>query len=814
MIMPATFWTLFLCSIFGFADGAQNAPLVSYPNRESVGVATKCADQGEYCYCKYGKVRYGIEPDWSKWTYVHNAERVLCDHDNAHFPDWQSVAWFSTHFCQCEKLEDPKDVKSGIIPTGEILYLFKVEAFATPTDRISPDLLAIIQKRAAKAKGVVEDKNNHWWYEELPKQIAVVGAGVAAGAVVSIFAGPLVIAAIGGHSVVLGATAIFAAAGANYVASATAKGTTRLLLQTDDMDRAFFETNEAIVEIGARAATLGIMDGGGLGHLVSHTVHHGLGAVTSDHTAKSGEHMITLGDKIVTFVGGTVVEVPIEHIHKSGLEVMVEAGDGSEREIAMPDKIPSIRPEPTSLGIILNLLISGATIHSTMYGGGLAGYPALADNLQALQKACLSTLEKWGPGDVPDRRLVELAIAERTVGQIFHPNHDFGQHFNSYPGSRFPECMHDGIGIGKLGKVTGVVPSKVPVCYCIRNDYKAKVNKGPELGVDVDFCIYGQVCMPGEGVQNAKCAWPSAESQMVMGRMFAAFNAGVRNCISQHLNGWRCTQCQVRGEKCITEDADGECAMIRDEQHGFTCKRPGVEINEDGTPVRPNQKKDHSAKNVKLGRLTLAVREVVKELPRQSASATSGSRAGTPLIVPPRSGEPSNQKPQLDLKSSFLNAWTPGGSKPPDVPAASGSGFRVEPSNPKQFIEEKKRPLPLAPPPRFVVQPGTYRSSAPRGPAPVQSQSMQTRSSMQTQSQSMRPQAMPGTGLDALNRQPRVYGEELFVSTANTKSFFENEAYIIGMFLSCALFLIIGKLKFDEAREDKLPLLSHDDLEL
>merc|ERR1719491_322906 len=277
-----------------------------------------------------------------------------------------------------------------------------------PTHKVGDNVWKNITKWVGNAK------DHALW--EGRKQNGVLAVGLVAGIAASIFAGPVVAAALGTHMIALGAAAVIGAAGANYVATASAKKATRLLLNTDDKDKAMFDGREAFVAIGAGALTGGFA--AGVGAPITHGLHQFAGAVHHSAGAlHSGQHFINIGDKIVTRSGGTAVEVPFSQIVNQGLIVAVEAGDAANsREMeADESKIPHLKAQSTSLGIILNLLLSGVQIQSSMYGGGMNGYPALAENLKALEKSSTEILDQYGPGMVPDPRMIMFSIAERTA---------------------------------------------------------------------------------------------------------------------------------------------------------------------------------------------------------------------------------------------------------------------------------------------------------------------------------------------------------------------------------------------------------------
>merc|ERR1719495_1349096 len=90
------------------------------------------------------------------------------------------------------------------------------------------------------------------------------------------------------------------------------------------------------------------------------------------------------------------------------------------------------------------------------------------------------------------------------------------------PNERFPECLS--------------TRSMVALCYC----RKLNGNNPPVLGIDVDICLRGQTCNPGDGIANARCVWTNPDMQAMVSRLWAAYSQSHANCFGQDLNRGRC----------------------------------------------------------------------------------------------------------------------------------------------------------------------------------------------------------------------------------------------------------------------------------
>jgi len=554
--------------------------------KKYVGVATRC-EQDTWCECPGGRVRMGsvsgmtssggmmgeVQARWTDWIYVGERPKVLCSSEVfAEVEGWENTANFGK-YCECERVMTPEGSKK--LEPGLKLYAFRVglptgggaETDAVPSEVLSPKIKQMVHDLANRAR----DKSAGT-VSESRKQGVVTGVGVAAGATLSAVFAPLIIPVILHGGFVASTGVVIGSSAGQYVATTGIKHGTKFVLDTEDKYENMLSLQDGMVDVGISCATAGLVSLPGVDHAIREGATHG---VHAGHSViqKIGDHaVIATKDNIES--GITAIQFSINKIKESGMLVQYEE-DGTV-SILNPDQIPTIMAELTGIGILLNIILNNVYTEGdiSIGHGAYVQYPEMDRDLVAMRNAAKAVLQETRSSIDPAQAdgFVRLGVAERLLAQIVNPTYTSDDYKSKPQGKRFPNCMDlkvrrevvDSKGnkriVNEVDGATGSV--QVPLCYCWKHGFDYNRNT-PVLGVDVDFCIHGQRCAVGSGVENAVCVWQDSRSRAVLARMFQAAYQGFLNCFGQHLDGYRCAKCSGKvGQPCMTETGQGVCQNI------------------------------------------------------------------------------------------------------------------------------------------------------------------------------------------------------------------------------------------------------------
>jgi len=463
-----------------------------------------------------------------------------------------------------------------------------------PKDVLSPKVKQWVKDLAQRTRDKTAGKTT-----ESRKQAGVTAIGAAVGTTLSVIAAPIVVPVVLHGGFVAASSVVLVSSTGNYVAVAGAKKGTKYFLETEDANESTLDAQDALIEIGVNCASAGLVTIPGIDHAVRG------GATAGMHATQ--ETIRRVGDAAVWTARGhikdgiQVAQFSIEKLIEIGLEVIYEE-DGSVT-ITNPNDIPTVQAELTGMGILLGIILDN--IHSTgeiNFGSAFVQYDEMNRDLTALRTSALKTVgpERRAQGD----GWVRLGMAERILADIVYPSYDPNWYIQLNQGKRFPSCMDLKPGQGQIDGATGA--SQVPLCYCWKHGFNPLGQTPPKLGVDVDFCLNGQMCAPGSGAENAHCFWVNDQAKQIVGRMFKSMATGSLNCVGQHLAGYRCPLCAKKtGQTCMTELGEGVCTAMTTMPgkqssgciHGFlklvglegcqvipdfTCLRPGETIDSQG----------------------------------------------------------------------------------------------------------------------------------------------------------------------------------------------------------------------------------------